>query len=202
MKRIPIDHADAFGRLQGVLEAGGVAVVPTDTLYGLSGAISSHGAVERIAAIKRSGDDRRFLYLASSIDMVAEYVADWGCTSRRMLEAIWPAALTGIFPAGGRSPGWVGKTAAFRVPDFSRLQAAIDALGEPIISTSVNESGEPPMSDLDAIEERFGRAVDLILDAGVLPVALPSTLVDFTGPEAAVLRAGAYGWVGAAKPSK
>jgi L-threonylcarbamoyladenylate synthase len=202
MMRILIDQPDTIIRLRSTLSAGGIAVVPTDTLYGLSAAMSSRRAYDRIVSIKRSGADRRYLYLASDIDMVERYIDDWGCASRRMLQAIWPAPLTAIFRSGDRSPRWVGGTVAFRVPRYAPLQAVIDALGEPIVSTSVNEAGGPPINDLGAIEDRFGHAVDLIVDGGMLPGGLPSTLVDLSGSEPVVLRAGAYGWTAVEKPSK
>jgi len=191
----------ALIRLQNVLSRGGVAVVPTDTLYGFSAAISSRNGYEKIIEIKGSEADRRFLYLACDIEMVSRYIANWGCTSRRMLEAIWPAAMTGIFPAGELSPRWLGRTAAFRVPLYPAVQMVISALGEPILSTSINESGGLPLNDVDAIESRFGGLVDLIVDGGELSGGLASTLVDFTGAAPTVLRAGSYGWTAVEKPS-
>jgi tRNA A37 threonylcarbamoyladenosine synthetase subunit TsaC/SUA5/YrdC len=82
------------------------------------------------------------------------------------------------------------------------LRAVIESLGEPVLSTSVNEAGEPPLEDLDAIERRFAAAVDILVDAGALSGGLPSTVVDFTGEAPAVIRAGAYAWDGAGNPSK
>jgi tRNA threonylcarbamoyl adenosine modification protein (Sua5/YciO/YrdC/YwlC family) len=202
MKRIPVDHTDTPSRLCDVLSAGGVVVVPTDTLYGLSASISNRRGYERIVSVKGSGAGRRFLYLAAGVDMVELYIEGWGCASRRVLERVWPAPLTGVFRSGGKSPGWVGETVAFRVPLHARLRAVIGALGEPILSTSINEAGEAPLGDVDVIEERFGASLDLIVDAGPLVGAVPSTLVDFTGDEPVVLRKGGYDWAGSGNPSK
>ena len=202
MEKIPVDRPDAPIHLRRVLSEGGVAVVPTDTLYGLSTSMSSHRGHERILAIKRSMRDRPFLYLACDAHMVERYISGWGCASRRILEAVWPAPLTAVLPSGGRCPARVGKTIAFRVPFHPLLRAAIGELGEPIVSTSVNEAGEPPLNDVDSIEQRFGALVDLIVEAGTLPGGLPSTIVDFTGEEPIVLRAGSYTWGGAENPGK
>lgn len=201
MKRIPIDHADTPARLFRVLRKGGVVVLPTDTLYGFSTPMSSREGSDRIAEIKGSGTDRRFLYLAGGVDMVEGYIEGWGCASRRFFERVWPAPLSAVFRSGGVSPGWIGDTVAFRVPLHPFLQSIIDAVGEPVLSTSVNRSGEPPLARPGDIEERFGPLVDLVVDAGPLVASAPSTMVDFTGEEPLVLRRGLYVWDGCGKPS-
>lgn len=201
MKKIPADHATTPSRLLRVLRGGGVVIVPTDTLYGLSSAMSSRLGYERIVSIKGAGEDRRFLYLASGVDMVERYIQGWGCASRRDFERAWPAPLSAVFRSGGKSPVWVGETVAFRVPLHPLLGPVIEALGEPVLSTSVNAAGEPPLGDARVIEERFGALVDLVVDAGPLAVEAPSTLVDFTGEKPVVLRRGGYAWDGAKKPS-
>jgi tRNA threonylcarbamoyl adenosine modification protein (Sua5/YciO/YrdC/YwlC family) len=201
MKRIPAAGPDTPSHLRRVLSEGGVVVIPTDTLYGLSALASSRRGYERVVSIKGSSDERRFLYLASDVGMVERYIEGWGCASRRMFEELWPAPITGVFRAGEGSPKWVGKTIAFRVPLYPMLGDVIEALGEPILSTSVNKAGDPPLGDVDAIEERFGASVDLIVDAGPLVDVPPSTLVDFTGRKPIVLRRGGYSWDGGGNPS-
>jgi L-threonylcarbamoyladenylate synthase len=168
MTRVRSDRPDAASLLGGVLSKGGVAVAPTDTLYGLSTPMSSYEGLERIVAIKQSRDDRRFLYLAASADMVERYVDGWGCVSREKLQIIWPAPLTAVFRSGARCPEWVGETVAFRVPMHALVRRAIGELGEPILSTSVNETGCAPLEDADEIERRFGAQVDIIVDEGLL----------------------------------
>jgi len=202
MTRVRSDRSDAAFLLRDVLSKGGVVVVPTDTLYGLSTPLSSRKGLDRIVAIKRCGDDRRFLYLAADAEMVERYIEGWGCVSRGRLERVWPAPLTAVFRSGDRCPSWVGATIAFRVPRHALVKTTIDALGEPILSTSVNETGHPPLEDVDVIEQRFGALVDLIADEGRLAGGGPSTLVDFTGEKPVVLRAGGYDWEAAGKPSK
>ena len=201
MTRVRSDRPDAGSLLREVLSKGGLVVVPTDTLYGLSAPISSLKGLERIIAIKRCGDDHRFLYLAANVDMVERYIDGWGCVSRGTLERIWPAPLTAVFRRGERCPDWMGATVAFRIPRHSLVRTAIETLGEPILSTSVNETGRPPLEDADAIEREFGALVDIIVDEGRLAGREPSTLVDFTGEAPVVLRAGSYDWEAASNPS-
>jgi len=176
------------------LAGGGVVVLPTDTLYGLSAAVSSDEAYRRILALKRCGENRRFLLLASSADMVERYVSSWGCTSREVLARLWPAPLTAILPAGQACPDWTGATVAFRVPDLEPLRELIDELGEPVVSTSANRSGESPLHRLEEIERVFGPHVDLLVASRREAQDLPSTIVDFTQQEPRLIRQGSYPW--------
>jgi L-threonylcarbamoyladenylate synthase len=184
------------------LQKGGVTVLPTDTLYGLSAVLSSEEGVRRISAIKRAPNDRRYVLLASSIDMVDGFVQSYGCFSRERLASMWPAPLSVILPAGPACPAWVGPTVAVRVPDLEPLRALIERLGEPIVSTSVNRTGESPMDDAHDIRAELAGEVDLIL-TGLTRDHVASTIVDFSGKAPRLVRRGSYAWDAAdGKPSK
>ncbi|HEX5133589.1 MAG TPA: L-threonylcarbamoyladenylate synthase [Candidatus Krumholzibacteria bacterium] len=199
-----IDDPGAADVLHAVLAHGGVAVVPTDTLYGLSCVISSEEGVRRISAIKRAPNDRRYILLASSLEMVERYVASFGCGSRALLEAAWPAPLSVILPSGAACPAWAGPTVAVRIPALEPLCELIERLGEPIVSTSVNRTGTAPMTDAHEIRSELRGEVDLIV-TGPVDGRTASTIVDLSGEEPRVLRDGSYDWdalAGDAKPSK
>jgi L-threonylcarbamoyladenylate synthase len=183
------------------LSKDGVAIVPTDTIYGLSARLSSEPGYQKILDIKRCEPGRRFLYLASSVEMVETYISSWGCASRQLLESIWPAPLTAVFHSGANCVDWVGDSVAFRIPESELLTRTIDRVGEPLVSTSVNRSGEPSVNDIDLIERLFGKLVDLVVAVEVLPEERPSTIVDFTGKEPVVVRSGVYVWPGGGNPS-
>lgn len=177
-----------------ILKRGGVVILPTDTLYGLSTTISSEKGYKRILDIKKCGGERNFLLLASSIEMVDRYVCSWGCTTREQLESIWPAALTAIFPSGPDCPHWAGESIAFRMPDYEPILNVIEQVGEPILSTSVNEKANAPLHRIELIREKFESSVDFIAESKTAKQDLPSTIVDFTHPEPYVVREGSYSW--------
>jgi L-threonylcarbamoyladenylate synthase len=177
-----------------MLEQGGVVILPTDTLYGLSAAASSRSGLRRIRDIKGAREDRLFIVLASSIDMVEAHVRSFGCTTREALSAVWPAPVTAILPAGSKKAEWMGETVAIRVPDVPPLLDIISALGEPVVSTSVNRGGDPPMKSIVDIERDFGGEVDMVVSFGGAGTARASTIVDFAGEEPVVVRDGDYRW--------
>jgi L-threonylcarbamoyladenylate synthase len=197
---------DARRNALHVLQQGGVVVLPTDTLPGFSAAASSQAALTRIRNMKGSPADKEFVLLAASVEMVESYVRDFGCTTKAVLEAAWPAPLTVVLPAGRRCAGWAAGTVAVRVPSFSWLSALIEELEEAIVSTSVNRSGGAPLTNIAQIEREFGGEVDLIVVSNTEHGARASTLVDLTGDVARVLRRGDYDWpaadTGDSKPSK
>jgi len=174
----------------------------TDTLPGFHALASRDEAVERISRIKCVTGERRYLLLAASVEMASAYIASWGCSSRDTLARIWPAPLTAILPAGGRSPDWLGETVALRVPALETLRGFIGEVGEALVSTSCNRSGEPPLQDYRTIADRFD--VDMVL-AGETQPGGASTIVDLCGASPVVLREGAYDWAattGDSNPSK
>jgi L-threonylcarbamoyladenylate synthase len=177
-----------------ILKRGGVVIVPTDTLYGLSTAITSETGYRRILDIKQCEGERNFLLLASSVDMVERYVCSWGCATKDLLESIWPAAMTAIFPSGENCPSWVGSTIAFRVPDYQPILSMIEQLDVPILSTSVNVKDNAPLHLIEVIREQFGSSVDFIAESKTAKQDLPSTIIDFHRSEPHVIRQGSYSW--------
>jgi tRNA threonylcarbamoyl adenosine modification protein (Sua5/YciO/YrdC/YwlC family) len=177
-----------------ILRRGGVVIIPTDTLYGLSATLTSDAGYKRILDIKECDGDRNFLLLASSIDMVDRFICSWGCASKEQLADIWPAPLTGIFPSGSNCPSWAGESIAFRVPDYDPVRRVIEKVGEPILSTSVNAKGNSPLHRYDVIEEQFGSSVDLIAECQITRQDLPSTIVDFSRSKPHLVRQGSYPW--------
>jgi tRNA A37 threonylcarbamoyladenosine synthetase subunit TsaC/SUA5/YrdC len=85
-------------------------------------------------------------------------------------------------------------TIALRVPETPLLRSIVGALGEPILSTSVNPAGEPPMPGPKEMEELFGGAVDIMITGGEEMAGTASTIVDFTGGKPVLIRKGAYPW--------
>ena len=198
-----IDDPRTLEVAREALARGVVVVLPTDTLYGLSARLSAEAAIHRISAIKRAPNDRRYILLASSLEMADRYVQSYGCVTREAMATRWPAPLSVIVPSGAALPAWVGPTVAVRIPALDPLRALIDAVGEPVVSTSVNRAGEEPLEDAHAIRREFGAEVDLIV-TGNAPGGISSTIVDLCGKAPQIVREGAYAWAvaGAGKPSK
>jgi len=180
MKRWTVDgepDAAVIAAVAEVLARGGVALLPTDTIYGLHAAAGDDTAIARIVALKGRPEDKPFITLAAS----AAQLRAFGAEVPVELDGLWPAALTAVLRRG---------TAfiAARVPDLAWLRALIERTG-PIVSTSANHSGEPSISSIDELPPDMAAGVDAAVDAGPR-TGKPSTIVDFTGPLPRLIREG------------
>jgi len=180
MKRWRVDgepSEDVLDEIADVLRAGGVALLPTDTIYGLHAVTRDARAVARIRSMKERGDAKPFVIIASSVEQLEEL----GARIPEPLRHIWPAPLTAILALGET-------TIAARVPDLPWLRALLDRTG-PLISTSANRSGEPPITSPEMLAGDLLDSIDALLDAGPQK-GQPSTIVDFTGDEPRIVREG------------
>ncbi len=181
--RVPLEEPSLIPRLAEVLAAGGVAIMPCDTVYGLVGIAPE--TEERIRLIKGRGREGLIRLIGS-----AEWLPRLGIQAAPpSLARFWPGPLTLVLPT--RRKGRVVGSAAVRVPADRLLLEVLQRLDRALFSTSVNRSGEPPLWRIAEIEERFERSVDLVVQAGDLPGRSPSTIVDASGRPWRILRQGA-----------
>ncbi len=176
-----------------LLDGGGIAVLPTDTIYGFHCVSGNIEAVGRISRIKGTVSRKGFILLADGIDMVDSLVSKWPDTARSKLERLWPSPLTALLPANDRLPGELvfRDKLAVRVPKAPYLRKIVSILGRPLVSTSVNIAGESPERNIDAIIKKFPGA-DAYISRRGRSVNEPSTLVDFTSFPPEVIRRGCF----------
>jgi L-threonylcarbamoyladenylate synthase len=162
-----------------VLRSGGVAVIPTDTIYGFSGIVPETEAA--IRRIKGRAEQKSFIRLIAEPRDIFKYTR-----SRISPEVfgLWPGPLTLIVSLVE------GGTAAFRCPGDDWLRRVIRAAGKPIFSTSVNHAGQPPLHKISGIIREFENETALIVDAGDYPDSPPSTILDISGGGFKVIRQG------------
>ncbi|HUL58310.1 MAG TPA: L-threonylcarbamoyladenylate synthase [Anaeromyxobacteraceae bacterium] len=176
----------------GVLRRGGLVAYPTETFYGLGALASDAQAVSRVAAVKGRPDGKPLPLLAADLAAV-EAVALLGPLARRLAGRLWPGALTLVVPARpGLPPEIVAGTGAvgIRIPGSELARALARSAGGPIVSTSANLSGEPPVSRAADLAPALRARLDAVLDAGSTPGGLPSTVVAVEEEAVRLLRAG------------
>jgi L-threonylcarbamoyladenylate synthase len=198
MKRIKFAENDdvlaSIPKIIDHLRANQVIAYPTETVYGLGSLVEQEG-LERVAELKERDETKPFLLLVSNPAQCAEL--EWNEPARKLAQAFWPGPLTLALKAtSGEFPQRVLSqqgTVAVRETPHPALRRLLDALGEPITSTSANLPRSAPAASADeaaAILETMGAANVLLLDGGVLPPMKPSTLVDCSVDPIRVLRVG------------
>jgi tRNA threonylcarbamoyl adenosine modification protein (Sua5/YciO/YrdC/YwlC family) len=177
------------------LSEGLVVGVPTDTVYGLAvDAYRSEGWA-RLFDLKQRPPDQAIPILVASLDQ-ADAIAEVSHEVRRLAAKHWPGPLTLVVPRRRGLPQWIGDaeagTVGLRVPDHERLLALTEVAG-PLATTSANRSGEAPALDEASAAAIFGDDVPYYV-TGTCPGGVGSTVLEVTGNEPVVLRAGLLPW--------
>jgi L-threonylcarbamoyladenylate synthase len=185
----PAELPAAVAAVREMVRRHGVAAVPTETFYGLAVDPGDPAAVARVYTIKDRATDKPLLVVAANVDQLASLVAL--CPRcRDVLAVTWPAPLTVVLPLRSDAPA-PGRTLAVRVPAHRLLRSLLARVG-PLTATSANLSGAPPAVSADQVETTLAHALDVLLDGGVAPGGLPSTVLDWTGESPRLLRPGAW----------
>lgn len=167
---------------RAVLDAGGLVIVPTETVYGIACNPSVPGAMERLIAAKGRDGNKPIARLAADPDQVAASAMNWNAGLRALAERCWPGPLTIVLETG---EGWIG----YRIPDHAVPLALARACGGSLALTSANHSGEPDTRT--AGEAMAAVEADLVLDSGPsADQAVPSTVVKVDGINIQLLREG------------
>lgn len=176
-----------------IVREGGVVVVPTDTVYGLTASVLRPEAVERVFEIKRRPPTMRVPILLATAADLPILVSTIPRISWKLIEAFWPGALTLVMPARPSVSDAItrgGGSVAVRVPGARTALSLLESLGEPIVGTSANVSGQPAIvRGVEALDALPG--VDAVLVNDLDLVGTASTVVDLTDTEPIIIRLGA-----------
>lgn len=173
------------------IKNGGVAVIPTDTLYGIVGQAASSEAVEKIHQLKGRDESKPFIVLISSIDDFSLLDIDLDEASKKLVKKYWPGKVSIVFPRAS-------DTLAVRLPEYPKLTDLVKKTG-PLVAPSANPEGSPPAKNIQEAINYFGDKVDYYceaassayVDGGKLE-ALPSTIISIGDKgEIKILRQGA-----------
>jgi tRNA threonylcarbamoyl adenosine modification protein (Sua5/YciO/YrdC/YwlC family) len=186
-------HTAGVDAAVGALRRGELAVLPTDTVYGIAADAFSPAAVTRLLEAKGRTREMPVPVLVGSwrtIDGLAEVVTP---VARRLVEAFWPGPLTLVVrsaPSLAWDLGETRGTVAVRMPLHPVALAVLEQTG-PLGVSSANRTGLPPATDAAEAARQLGTAVSVYLDSGPTASSEPSTIVDLTADAPRLLRAGA-----------
>jgi tRNA threonylcarbamoyl adenosine modification protein (Sua5/YciO/YrdC/YwlC family) len=176
-----------------IIESGGIVAAPTDSAYALVCRLDDKSAVEKLRRIRGVDDKHHLTLLVRDLSEIATY-ARVDNQQYRQLKSAMPGPYTVILEATKEVPRRLShpsrKTIGIRVPENPILLALLEALGEPLIGTTLQLPGDEHMlSDPDDVRERLGKQIELVIDGGAGTLE-PTTIVDLTGPEPVLLREG------------
>ena len=148
------------------ISAGGLVVYPTEGVYGIGCDPQNQTALERLLSLKQRDSRKGFILIASDISMLDNYLAPLSEDINSRIKDSWPGPVTWVMPAaenvsnilsGGRS------TLAVRVSAHPYVRALCQHLGHALVSTSANQSGQPPLGTLIELQQTLGDRIDYIV---------------------------------------
>ena len=189
MKYINISDVSAIDIASEVIQDGGLIAYPTDTLYGLGCDARNAQAIKKINLIKNRKTP------ISVIVWSLEVAASWTLASKKEFDeastfikesstVILPVKNHIVHPSILADDGTLG----LRMPHCDFPIALCAKLGFPITTTSINRTGQPPLSDPKLIKEQFYSEIDLIIDAGIIPNGKASTIYKLTNSKFSIIR--------------
>ncbi|UCH98555.1 MAG: threonylcarbamoyl-AMP synthase [Candidatus Aminicenantes bacterium] len=175
----------------------GIIIYPTDTLYGIGGNFFSLQAIDKIDALKGRGD-MPYSVVVPGLPMLHRLVDTVPEVFHLFYEKLLPGKFTLLFKVSGSIDPTLIKGSdkiGIRIPNVPGILKLVEILNVPLVSTSVNRSGEPPLNDPAAIVSQFSgtdpnRSPALLLDAGPLPDSQGSTILDITETPIKCIRKG------------
>ncbi|MEU1985520.1 L-threonylcarbamoyladenylate synthase [Nocardia sp. NPDC019395] len=193
------DCADPDSRTAGLaaatsaLKSGRLVVVPTDTVYGLAADAFDSAAVASLLAAKGRGRDMPVPVLVGSWNTIDGLVFSVRPQARDLIRAFWPGGLSIVVqqaPSLAWDLGDARGTVMLRMPLHPVALELLQEVG-PLAVSSANVSGRPAAGNVAEAREQLGSVVGTYLDGGPAQHATASTIVDLTGDQPRILRAGA-----------
>ncbi len=184
------------------LKQGAIMLYPTDTVYAIGCDLSDKSAIKRVRQLKQIANDKPLTFLCSSLSNIATY-AHVSDPAYRIIKHLIPGPYTFLLPATKTVPKLVvnpkRRTTGIRVPKNPTCRSLIEALGNPVISTSaLSVARNSTEDDIEALSkadlfDRMDKQVDVILDSDTEFRYQVSTILDLTGDSPRVTRQG-LGW--------
>lgn len=182
-----------IAEIVATIRNGGLIAYPTDSSYAFGCHIGDKHAMDRIRSIRKTDKSHNFTLVCSDLSEISLYarVDNW---AYRLIRSLTPGPYTFILQATREVPKRLQnpkrRTIGLRVPDHRIVQAILDALGEPIMSSTLTLPGDDmPLTEANEIEDRIGHQIDLIVDGGAVGIE-PTSVIDLSGGTVEILRKG------------
>ncbi|MEI6222469.1 MAG: L-threonylcarbamoyladenylate synthase [bacterium] len=187
--------ADEFEKIIKSLLKGDLIAFPTDTVYAIAALSTSKKAVKRLYKIKKRQDNKPTAILIGNKIDYKKYTKDSSQGTKKIINAFWPGALTLVLRSkSGFSSHFQGNSSDFigiRHPSEPLIEEILVTIKEPLVASSSNTAGEPPLNTPEAIDSVFGKHLACIIRKPDFYPNPPSTIVKIDNNKFTILREGA-----------
>lgn len=185
---------ELIGQIASFLKKSGVIAYPTDTFYGLGGDGFSPEVHHRIMILKGREGTKPFPYIIDRVDRIKQWRLKLSAVASALAKTFWPGPVSLVMKGPGKLPGHIfdtTETICLRVPGNLIACAIAEALDGLLVSTSANLAGMAPACCARETMGYFRGEIDAVVDGGPSTCRAPSTIVDVTGNDIAIIREGA-----------
>jgi L-threonylcarbamoyladenylate synthase len=188
---LSINDPQAIALATEILTGGGLVAFPTDTVYGLGAMVFNQQAVSRISDVKGRTGEKAIPILIGDRNQVSLVTAGVSAECEKLAKHFWPGPLTIVLPRHASIPDAVTPlpTVGIRIPAFPATIELLKLTG-PLAVSSANLSGRGSSSTARGVHAQLDGKIALILDGGVTPGGIPSTVVDCSQGRPTILREG------------
>jgi protein-tyrosine phosphatase len=199
------DYESQIRRGAELLRAGGVVVLPTETVYGAAGRVNHEAARGRLNALRGDGQDKPFTIHLARRDDARQYIADTNEFSERLLRKLWPGPVGLVFdvPAERRAQAaanlkiaesdiYEGSTITLRCPDHIVATDVLGSVVGPVVMTVAGSHAGGQSWSIESMAEEMNGKADLIFDAGPSRYLKPSTILKVNKDNYEIVRQGVY----------
>ncbi len=179
-------------RIVSELRQGNLVITPTDTVYGILADALVPDIAAKVSAAKRRAQAKPLLLLMSDLNMARTYTKDLNPLEEDLVQNFLPGPLTILLPRNDQISDQItagSPLVGVRIPDHAKLLEIIREVGHPLVSTSANLAGEPPITNPSQILPALLEYIAYVEDAGTIS-GTPSTLVKAEGDKLKILRSG------------
>ena len=183
---------EEINKIIDVLSKGEIAILPTDTVYGLTGDATSLKAIKLANDIKKREKSQPLLILVSSIDMLKKYTKNISDLELEVINKYWPNKLTVLFEKNDLLSDELTASSPYvgvRMPDNKLLLDIMNKYNKPLLSTSANIHSKDVITKISLLEDEMRDSVSYIYDAGELSTTA-STLIKIENGKIKILREG------------
>lgn len=190
-KILAISDPSALAQAIDILTSGGVVAFPTDTVYGLGALVFDENAIASIYEVRGISDDERLPILLADFEQLDRIVMGISHGCERLARRFWPGPLTLMLPRHSSISDAVTphSTVGVRIPDFEPTRDLLRLTGPLAVSTA-NFGIMPNPRSAQEVKAQLDGRIPLILDGGVTPGGVPSTIADCTQREPVIVRQG------------
>lgn len=178
--------------LTKIINEGKLAIIPTDTVYGIIGDATNENTIHNVFKVKKRPYTKPLIIMVSSIQMLKEYTRKLSDLENKLIEEYWPGPLTILLPKNNKISNYITNDSplvGIRLPKDKELLELINKLNKPLISTSANITGTETITNINMLEDEMIKQIPYIYDKGEI-LNPASTIVKVENDKVIILREG------------